>query len=64
MANAAATGAETISPARTLTPGATPGSWARPSRPRSASALTYGSVAFVTARVDVRGTAPGRLAAQ
>ena len=36
----------------------------RPTSPWSASASTYGSVALVSAKVEVTGTAPGMFATQ
>ena len=55
----------TISPSRALTPLAKAGSDATAvSKPLSANAMTYGSVTFVSAYVDVFGTAPGMFATQ
>ena len=52
-------------PAATFTPDRSPGSFAiAPSTPWSASASTYGRVAFVSANVEVAGTAPGMLVTQ
>ena len=52
-------------PSATFTPGRSPAMASiAPSTPRSASASTYGSVALVSAKVEVTGTAPGMLATQ
>ena len=53
-----------IAPACTFTPAANPGSARAASSPPSASFNTYGKVAFVNARVDVLGYAPGMLVTQ
>lgn len=54
-----------IFPSRALTPLAKAGSDATAaSKPLSANAMTYGSVTFVSAYVDVFGTAPGMFATQ
>src|SRR5262249_14419730 len=62
---ASATGAYVTLPATTLAPLA--GSWfprAACATPTSATCRMYGIVAFVSARVEVIGTAPGMLATQ
>src|SRR5450759_1615356 len=62
---AAATAAYVTSPAWVLRPFASAGSArSAPCQPSSASFITYGSVAFVSAHVEVCGTAPGMLATQ
>src|SRR5262249_45940931 len=62
---ASATGRYVTLPSTTLTPLASPGfSCAATATPLSATCRMYGSVALVSARVDVTGTAPGMLATQ
>ena len=60
-----ATAACVTLPPATFTPGRRPGTFSMaPSSPWSASASTYGRVAFVSANVEVTGTAPGMFATQ
>ena len=62
---ASATASYVILPSRTLTPRASAGSRATAcASPCSAIASTYGSVAFVSASVEVIGTPPGMFATQ
>src|SRR5262249_11663488 len=63
--SASATAGWMISPAATFSPTRSPGARASAcSTPCSASAITYGSVAFVSAKVEVIGTAPGMFVTQ
>ena len=62
---ASATAALTSSPATVESPRASAGSAAAaPTTPRSATRTRYGRVALVSAKVEVRATAPGMLATQ